>query len=155
MNKVILIGNLSKGIELKYLNTGAVIGNTSIAVNEYYKNDKGEKVANTCFIDLVMFGKSAEIANQYLSKGSHVAIHGKLNFETWKDKQGNTQRKHNIIVESYEFLDKRQDNNSNMNANSQKHNNSMNSQNPNQSNAKQENNVTQNLANTTSIEIPF
>ena len=109
MNKVILIGNLTKNIDLKYLTTGVAVGESSMAINQVYKKQDGTKVQDTCFIDIVMYGRSAEISNQYLKKGSQLCIEGKLNFQQWSDQNGNKRSKHIVSVEKVEFLDVRSD----------------------------------------------
>lgn len=111
MNKVILIGNLTKDINLKYLTTGVAVGESSMAINQVYKKQDGTKVQDTCFIDIVMYGRSAEISNQYLKKGSKLCIEGKLNFQQWSDQHGNKRSKHIISVEKVEFLDTKSDDN--------------------------------------------
>ena len=111
MNKVILIGNLTKNIDLKYLTTGVAVGESSMAINQVYKKQDGTKVQDTCFIDIVMYGRSAEISNQYLKKGSKVCIEGKLNFQQWSDQNGNKRSKHIVSVEKVEFLDTKSDDN--------------------------------------------
>ena len=109
MNKVILIGNLTKNIDLKYLTTGVAVRESSMAINQVYKKQDGAKVQDTCFIDIVMYGRSAEISNQYLKKGSKLCIEGKLNFQQWSDQNGNKRSKHIVSVEKVEFLDVRSD----------------------------------------------
>lgn len=111
MNKVILIGNLTKNIDLKYLTTGVAVGESSMAINQVYKKQDGTKVQDTCFIDIVMYGRSAEISNQYLKRGSKLCIEGKLNFQQWSDQHGNKRSKHIVSVEKVEFLDTKIDDN--------------------------------------------
>ena len=111
MNKVILIGNLTKNIDLKYLTTGVAVGESSMAINQVYKKQDGTKVQDTCFIDIVMYGRSAEISNQYLKKGSKLCIEGKLNFQQWSDQNGIKRSKHIVSVEKVEFLDTKSDDN--------------------------------------------
>lgn len=111
MNKVILIGNLTKNIDLKYLTTGVAVGESIMAINQVYKKQDGTKVQDTCFIDIVMYGRSAEISNQYLKKGSKLCIEGKLNFQQWSDQHGNKRSKHIVSVEKVEFLDTKSDDN--------------------------------------------
>nr|DAW75333.1 MAG TPA: Single strand binding protein [Caudoviricetes sp.] len=102
-NKVILVGNLTRGIELRYTLSGSAIGRSAIAVTRKF-NVNGEKKEDVCFIDINFFGKSAEIANQYLNKGSKLLIEGVLKFEQWTDKNGQNRSKHSISVESMEML---------------------------------------------------
>ena len=102
-NKIILVGHLTREIELRYTPSGAAIGSCGIAVTRKYTLN-GEKREETCFIDITFFGKSAEIANQYLTKGSKLLIEGVLKFEQWTDQNGQSRSKHSISVESMEML---------------------------------------------------
>ncbi|ARR04588.1 single-stranded DNA-binding protein [Campylobacter sp. RM12176] len=102
-NKVILTGNLSKDITLKS-NSNITIANTTIAVNRKFKNQNGDMSEEVLFIDITFFGRQAEIANQYLNKGSKVLIEGRLKYDTWKDQNGQNRSKHLVIVESMEML---------------------------------------------------
>ena len=110
MNKVIIIGHLARSIELKYTQSQMAIGKTAIAVTRKYTLN-GEKREETCFIDLTFFGKQAEIANQYLNKGSKLAVEGYLKFEQWQDNNGQNRSKHSIAVESMEMLGDAKQNN--------------------------------------------
>ena len=110
MNKVIMIGHLARDIELRYTQSQMAIGKTAIAVTRKYTLN-GEKREETCFIDLTFFGKQAEIANQYLGKGSKLAIEGYLKFEQWQDNNGQNRSKHSIAVESMEMLGDAKQNN--------------------------------------------
>ncbi|MCI5785867.1 single-stranded DNA-binding protein [Helicobacter trogontum] len=107
-NRVIMVGNLTRDVELRYLNTGAALATFGLASNRRYKKSDGMQVDDTCFIDVTLFGRTAEVANQYLRKGSKVLIEGRLNFETWTDQQGGKRSKHTIIAESMQMLDTRQ-----------------------------------------------
>lgn len=102
-NKVILVGNLSKDITLKS-NSNITIADTTIAVNRKFKNQNGDTSEEVLFIDITFFGRQAEIANQYLNKGSKVLIEGRLKYNTWKDQNGQNRSKHLVIVESMEML---------------------------------------------------
>lgn len=101
-NKIMILGNLTKNIELKYASNGLAIANSSLASNRRYK-DKEEVM----YIDITLFGRSAEIANQYLCKGSKIFIEGRLQLEQWSDKQGQRKSKHSVIVETIQMLDKK------------------------------------------------
>ena len=109
-NRIVLVGNLTKPIELRYTQSGAAIGSTGIAVTRKYTLN-GEKREETCFIDITFFGKQAEIANQYLSKGSKLLIEGRLKFDQWTDNNGQNRSKHSIAVESIEMLGDAKQNN--------------------------------------------
>lgn len=104
MNKVVLIGNLTRDIELRYTQSGYCVGNTGIAVTRKFKNAQGETAEETCFIDLKFFGRTAEVANQYLRKGSKLAVEGRLKLEQWQDQSGQNRSKHVVEVESLEML---------------------------------------------------
>ena len=110
MNKIIMIGHLARGIELRYTQSQMAIGKTAIAVTRKYTLN-GEKREEICFIDLTFFGKQAEIANQYLGKGSKLAVEGYLKFEQWQDNNGQNRSKHSITVESMEMLGDAKQNN--------------------------------------------
>lgn len=110
MNKVILLGRLVRDIDLRYTQSGAAIGSSGIAVTRKYTLN-GEKREETCFIDITFFGKSAEIANQYLNKGSKLLIEGRLKFDQWTDNNGQNRSKHSIAVESMEMLGDAKQNN--------------------------------------------
>ena len=102
-NRVVLVGNLTKPIELRYTQGGAAIGSSGIAVTRKFSVN-GEKREETCFIDITFFGKYAEIANQYLSKGSKLLVEGRLKFDQWQDSNGQNRSKHTVVVENMEML---------------------------------------------------
>lgn len=106
-NKIVLVGHLTRDIELRYTQGGAAIGSAGIAVTRKYTLN-GEKREETCFIDITFFGKQAEIANQYLSKGSKLLVEGRLKFDQWTDNNGQNRSKHTVAVENMEMLDGRQ-----------------------------------------------
>ncbi len=103
LNKVQLIGNLSKDVELKYTPQGKSVANFSIATNESYKNQAGEKVDSTEFHRIVIWGKLAEIANQYLKKGSLVYLEGKLTTRMW-EKDGHKNYTTEVIANQMTML---------------------------------------------------
>ncbi|WP_297996648.1 single-stranded DNA-binding protein [uncultured Campylobacter sp.] len=100
-----IIGNLTKGIELRYTASGMAIGSTAIAASHKFNAANGEKREETCFIDVTFMGKSAEIANQYLSKGSRIFIEGRLKFDRWTDNSGQNRSKHSVIVDKMIMID--------------------------------------------------
>ena len=109
-NKVILVGNLTRDIELRYSQSGMGIANTAIATSRKFTSN-GEKKEEVCFVDITFFGRSAEVANQYLRKGSKILVEGRLNFEQWVDQNGQKRSKHSVIVEIMQMLDSKGDNN--------------------------------------------
>ncbi|MDN3723164.1 single-stranded DNA-binding protein [Aequorivita sp. SDUM287046] len=88
-NKVQLIGNLGKDPEITNLDGGRKLAKFSIATNETYKNQKGEKVTDTQWHNIVAWGKTAEIIENYVTKGKEVAVEGKLTSRSYDDKDGN------------------------------------------------------------------
>ena len=109
-NKVILVGNLTRDIELRYSQSGMGIANTAIATSRKFTSN-GEKKEEVCFVDITFFARSAEVANQYLRKGSKILIEGRLNFDQWVDQNGQKRSKHSVVVETMQMLDSRGDNN--------------------------------------------
>lgn len=101
-NKVQLIGNLGMNPEIKTLESGKKLAKMSIATSETYKNAKGEKVTETQWHNLIAWGKTAEIAEKFLNKGSEVAIEGKLIHRNYVDKEG--VKKYITEIEISEFL---------------------------------------------------
>jgi single-strand DNA-binding protein len=105
-NKVILIGNLTRDVELKYTPSGTAIAKFGLATNRTYKDSvTGENKQEVMFIDITVFGRSAEIANQYLAKGRRVLIEGRLILEQWVDSSGQKRSRHSVIAERVQFMD--------------------------------------------------
>jgi len=108
-NKVIMIGNLTRDIELKYIPSGAAVAKGAIATSHSFKTQSGEKKEEVCFLDFSVFGKSAEILNQYVRKGSKVMLEGRLVFEQWTAQDGTNRNRHTLRVETFKFLDSKAD----------------------------------------------
>lgn len=104
-NKLIMVGNLTRDIELKYVTSGAAIAKSAIATSYKYKSTTGEQKDEVCFLDFSIFGRSAEVANQYLRKGSKVLLEGRLIFEQWTDSHSATRNKHSLRVDTLKMLD--------------------------------------------------
>jgi single-strand DNA-binding protein len=125
-NKVIMIGNLTRDIELKYIPSGAAIAKSAIATSHKYKTQSGEQKEEVCFLDFDVFGKSAEVLNQYVRKGSKVMLEGRLILNRWTAQDGSNRSNHTLRVESFKFLDSKADSqnmqNQNNNYNSQQNN---------------------------------
>jgi single-strand DNA-binding protein len=103
-NKVVLVGNLARDIEIRYTQSGSAIGKTAIATNRKFKSQTGEQREEVMFIDLTFFGRTAEIANQYLRKGSKVLVDGRLTLEQWTAQDGSKRSKHSVTVENLQML---------------------------------------------------
>ena len=108
-NKIIQVGNLTRDIELRYSGSGTAIAKSAVATTRKFTSN-GEKKEEVCFTDITFFGRSAEVANQYLRKGSKVLIEGRLQFDQWVDQNGGKRSKHSIAVESMQMLDSKSDN---------------------------------------------
>ncbi|OHE20562.1 MAG: single-stranded DNA-binding protein [Sulfurimonas sp. RIFOXYD12_FULL_36_11] len=108
-NKVILVGNLTRDIELRYSQGGMGIASTGLATSRKFTVN-GEKKEEVCFVDITFFARSAEIANQYLRKGSKILVEGRLNFDQWVDQNGQKRSKHSVVVETMQMLDSKNDN---------------------------------------------
>lgn len=105
-NKVILIGHLTRDIEVRFLTSGSAVAECSLAVNETWKDkSSGEKKETVSFIDCTLWGKTAELAGKYLKKGSAVMFEGKLKQDTWEDKESGQKRsKLKVTVEHMTFI---------------------------------------------------
>jgi single-strand DNA-binding protein len=97
-NRVQLIGHLGMDPELKTFESGKKLVRVSIATNEVYRNNNGDKVTDTEWHNLVAWGKTAEIINEYTKKGSELAVEGKLTTNTYEDKDGNKRTNTEILV---------------------------------------------------------
>jgi single-strand DNA-binding protein len=107
-NRVILVGNLTRDIELRYAQTGTAIAKTAIATSRKFSSNN-ERKEETMFIDITFFGRSGEIANQYLRKGSKILVEGRLQLEQWVDQNNQKRSKHSVVVENMQMLDSRND----------------------------------------------
>jgi single-strand DNA-binding protein len=103
-NSVRLIGNLGQNPDVKELTGGKKLAKFSIATSETYKDEKGEKVTETQWHNLIVWGKQADTIEKYLKKGSEVAIEGKLNNRNYTDKEGNKRYVTEIIVNEFVLL---------------------------------------------------
>jgi len=108
-NRVVLAGNLSRDIEIRYSQSGTAVANTAIATSRKFTVN-GEKKDEVMFIDITFFGRSAEVANQFLRKGSKVLIEGRLQLDQWVDKDGGKRSKHSVVVETMQMLDSKHEN---------------------------------------------
>jgi len=106
-NKVIMVGNLTRDIELRYLPSGSALAKSAIATSFRFKTQTGEQKEEVCFLDFNMFGRAAEVANQYLKKGSKVLLEGRLVFEQWTAQDGSARSRHSLRVDEMKMLDSR------------------------------------------------
>ncbi len=106
-NRVFLMGNLTRDIELKYTPGNLAIAKIGLAVNRRYRTADGEDREETTFVDCDAFGKTAETMSKYLAKGRPVFIEGRLKLDQWEDKEGNKRSKMSVVVEGFQFIDSR------------------------------------------------
>lgn len=107
-NKVILLGNLTRDPEVRYTPKGSAVCDLGIAVNRQYTLDNGEKREEVTYVDVVLWARLAEIAGEYLKKGRPVFIEGRLQLDTWDDKQSGQKRsKMRVIGETMQLLGSR------------------------------------------------
>ena len=104
VNKVILVGNLGKDPEVKYLDNGVAVANFSLATTENYKNREGERVSQTEWHNIVLWRGLAEVAEKWLKKGSSVYIEGKIRTNKWEDKEGKTRYNTEILADNMTML---------------------------------------------------
>lgn len=105
VNVAVLAGNVTRDLEMRYLPSGKAVVDIGLAVNEKYKDQNGQMVENVSFFDVTVFGKTAELASQYLRKGSPVLFEGRLRQERWNDKQtGQARTRIKLIAERMQFL---------------------------------------------------
>ena len=104
MNKVILMGNLTRDPELKELPSGNKVCDFSLAVNQSYTTQSGEKREDTIFVELSAFGRGGEVIHQYTRKGSPLFVEGRLRYDSWTNDQGEKRNKLNVIVETFQLL---------------------------------------------------
>lgn len=102
-NRVILMGNITRDIEVKYLQSGMAVTEIGLAVNDRRKNQQGEWVEETTFVDITLWGRTAEVAGEYLSKGAPVLIEGRLKLDTW-EKDGKKNYRLRVVGENMRML---------------------------------------------------
>jgi single-strand DNA-binding protein len=104
-NKVILLGNLTRDPEVRYTPKGTAVTDLGLAVNRTYTADNGEKREEVTFVDVTFWGRTAEVAGEYLKKGRPVFIEGRLQLDSWDDKQSGQKRtKLKVIGENMQML---------------------------------------------------
>ena len=109
-NRVILVGNITRDIDLKYLQSGTAVTEIGLAVNDRRKNQQGEWIDETTFVDINLGGRQAEIAGQYMKKGRPIYVEGRLQMDTWQDKQtGQNRTRLKVVGDNFQFLGGRDD----------------------------------------------
>ena len=103
LNRVLLIGNLTRDPELRYTPSGTAVANLRLAVNSSFKDQAGQRKEETCFVTIVVWSKQAEICNQYLKKGRPVFIEGRLIYRSW-EQEGKTRSTMEVRADRVQFL---------------------------------------------------
>jgi single-strand DNA-binding protein len=107
-NKVMLMGNLTRDPEIRYTPKGTAVAEIGLAINRYFSGEGGDKREETTFVDVTLWGRTAEIASEYLKKGRPVFIEGRLQLDTWEDKQSGQKRsKLRVVAEGMQLLGSR------------------------------------------------
>ena len=106
-NRVILVGNLTRDPELRYIPSGTAVTDVGLAVNDRRKNANGEWVEETTFVDITLWARQAEVASEYLSKGSPVLIEGRLKLDSWETNDGQKRSKLRVVGERMQMLGSR------------------------------------------------
>jgi single-strand DNA-binding protein len=104
-NRVILMGNITRDIELKYIQSGTAVTELGLAVNDRRKTSTGEWIDETTFVDVTLWGRTAEVASEYLEKGSPVLIEGRLKLDQWET-EGQKRSKLRVVGEKMQMLAK-------------------------------------------------
>jgi len=104
LNKVLLMGNLTRDPELRYIPSGTAVTTFTVASNRAYMNQAGEKKEEVCFVKIVVWGRRAEVCGEFLSKGSPVFVEGRLQSRTWEDQSGQKRSTIEVIANNVQFL---------------------------------------------------
>jgi single-strand DNA-binding protein len=108
LNKVMLMGNLTRDPEVRYTPKGTAVAELGLAINRVYSAENGEKREETTFVDVTLWGRTAEIAGEYLKKGRPVFIEGRLQLDSWDDKQtGQKRSKLKVVGEAMQLMGSR------------------------------------------------
>lgn len=108
-NKVMLMGNLTRDVEIRHTSGNTAVGNFGLAVNRKFKTQSGDQREEVTFVDCEAWGRTAEVMSQYLGKGRAVFIEGRLKLDQWEDKNGGGKRsKLSVVVENFQFVDSNQ-----------------------------------------------
>ena len=104
LNKLLLMGNLTRDPQLSYLPSQTAVVEFGLAMNRKWKSREGEQKEEVCFVDCQAYGKTAETINKYLAKGRPIFIEGRLKFDSWTAQDGTKRSKHRVVVENFQFI---------------------------------------------------
>jgi len=109
LNKVLLIGRLTRDPELRYTGSGTAVVEFGLAVNRNYTDASGERKEQTCFVDLQAWARQAEVINEYMRKGRQIFVEGRLDLSQWETPEGQKRSKLRVIIDNFQFLGGRDD----------------------------------------------
>ncbi len=104
LNKVLLIGNLTRDPELRYTPSGTPVATFGLATTRRYKRKDGEQQEETCFVDVVVWGRQGEVVSEYLSKGRPVFVEGRLQLDSWETAEGEKRSRLRVVADNFQFL---------------------------------------------------
>ena len=108
-NKVILMGNLTRDPEVKFLPSGTAVANFGLAMNESYTDQQGERKDTTCFVDIEAWGRQAEVVGEYFTKGKPILIEGSLKYDSWEAEDGTKRNRLKVRLYRFQFVGGRRD----------------------------------------------
>jgi len=103
-NRVVIMGNTTRDTEVRYLANGTAVGDTCVAISESRKDANGNKIEDVTFVDVTLWGRTAEVAGEYLTKGSPVLIEGRLKLDSWQTQEGQKRSKLKVVAETMRLL---------------------------------------------------
>ena len=103
-NRVIIMGNLTRDPEIRYLQSGMAVSDIGVAVNDKRKNANGEWIEETTFVDVTLWGRTAEVVGEYLSKGSPIFVDGRLKLDSWETQDGQKRSKLKVVADKMQFI---------------------------------------------------
>lgn len=104
LNRVFLMGNLTRDPELRYTPAGLAVASFGIAINSTWTSKTGEKKEEVCYVDISIFGRKAEVIGEYFSKGNPIFIEGRLQYNQWETKDGQKRNALRVVADSFEFI---------------------------------------------------
>ena len=104
LNKTLLIGNLTRDPELRYLASGTPVANFGLAVNRTYTDANGEKAEDVCFVDITTWNRLAEVCDEFLTKGRPVFVEGRLQMDSWEQEDGKKRSRLKVVAQNIQFL---------------------------------------------------
>ena len=109
LNKVLLIGNLTRDPEVRMMSNGRPVCNFGLALNRSYKDSDGNRKEETTFVDVECFGPRAEAVGRFFSKGRSIFVEGRLKLDQWESKEGEKRSALRVVLDNFEFVDSKQD----------------------------------------------